>query len=62
MFYATLFACSLITHGCAEFIDERGPYATFEECTKRIEEMVEFTPTVGYKPIAFKCEKKGTSV
>lgn len=56
VYTAMIMACHVvITGNCANFVDNRGPYATREECAVRIHEMTQSVIEMQYQPIAFRC-------
>lgn len=56
VYTAIIMACHVVITGqCHSFIDNRGPYATREECVVRIQEMTNDIVMMNYRPIIFQC-------
>ena len=67
MFKALVLACAIAdVSQCAEYIDTRGPYPTYEQCQTRAYEMANAIQEVEgdyMKPVKFKCQKlRGTQL
>ena len=67
MFKAIVLACAIAdVSQCAEYIDTRGPYHTFEQCKARAYEMGNAIMEIEgaqVQPVKFKCKKlKGSQL
>lgn len=62
MFTAMVYAClTLSSESCLIFKDKWGPSKTIEECLRRTNEMAAVVASLGYKPLAYKCERSGVN-
>ena len=62
MFTAMVYAClTLSAESCLIFEDKWGPSKTMEECLKRTDEIAAVAASLGYRPLAYKCERAGVN-